>query len=677
MNMNTMNPRSFVIALLLSVLSFASTVRADGFNASNPFAVENAFDLNYDVINPWSENRLPGEFVRNYNRELGKLYDNLDKSGPFKYCATGGFGCNYMSQSSFKGALKGHEARAQESIASYRNRLESRLVDYSTDITNIQNGRDIEGPLTKALLRGRKVSPNSQLQSQKGEIIDENRHLNSVLTNRQDLSSDAQAILDSGVLKPEIPDPNAIEEADNSIDDPTRAIDRWGYSSDFDANFDQLMNKAQFLANNGRPGEANIVASMAGRYKDFHRGQTPAAVAVSPAAASQFPYLKSLDQSSFQGHEAVSIGNAISGLDNVVDGANFYIDLAMDRLSYLQEQPVIGQYLATAEFIWTFHYRLANNPDFALSIGEGVGGVVIDAATGFAQFLAHPIDSSIAVYNAVVEYEKTWHAMKGFAVKAYDDLSTCDQETEECGQIIGRIGGEVAFGTLTAGVGTAIKNTAIAVKVTNKINSTVGKVAGKFARRGKALDLDADDLDTVFQTGYSLTPCEMPLACAPDSVANADTLLKLADDMGLKGADAVDGVKKFGGSARKSGIKHSDELTEFATPLKLRPNSTRVPKSKYDWNDIVNNAKWERNELNKHAWDRHPGLAKDGPNQLPNTRLYDQGARQVIRDADIVVERTKGDILFIDSKKGLGTSVQKKPDGSWKLNSYRIQTLDP
>lgn len=129
-------------------------------------------------------------------------------------------------------------------------------------------------------------------------------------------------------------------------------------------------------------------------------------------------------------------------------------------------------------------------------------------------------------------------------------------------------------------------------------------------------------------------------------------------------------------SAERSGLKHGDEIKDFTNSLKLRKNSVQVPKSKYDWKEIADNAGWRRNELNQHAWERHPGLAKAKENQLPDIQLYDARARQTIRDADIVVERTKGDVLFIDSNKGLATGVQQTESG-WKINSYRIQTLDP
>jgi len=50
---------------------------------------------------------------------------------------------------------------------------------------------------------------------------------------------------------------------------------------------------------------------------------------------------------------------------------------------------------------------------------------------------------------------------------------------------------------------------------------------------------------------------------------------------------------------------------------------------------IADSAKWKGNQLEKHAWERHPRLAKDGSNQLPNSKLYDQRARQNILDAGI------------------------------------------
>ena len=130
-------------------------------------------------------------------------------------------------------------------------------------------------------------------------------------------------------------------------------------------------------------------------------------------------------------------------------------------------------------------------------------------------------------------------------------------------------------------------------------------------------------------------------------------------------------------SVKKSGITDSNVLNEFVTPIPLRPNSSLAKKSDYNWKDISKNATWEKNQLNRHAWERHPGLAKDTSNQLPNTRLYDQGARNTIKNADIVIQRTKGDVVFINTKDGLATSVQQRADGSWKLNSYRMQTLDP
>lgn len=100
-------------------------------------------------------------------------------------------------------------------------------------------------------------------------------------------------------------------------------------------------------------------------------------------------------------------------------------------------------------------------------------------------------------------------------------------------------------------------------------------------------------------------------------------------------------------------------MVEFASSLKLRPGSKRVPKSKFDFEDIAVNGQWRKNKLNLHAWECHPGAAKNGLNQLPSTKLYDQGAKNTIRSADIVIESTKGDILLIDSKTGLVTGWNK------------------
>lgn len=90
--------------------------------------------------------------------------------------------------------------------------------------------------------------------------------------------------------------------------------------------------------------------------------------------------------------------------------------------------------------------------------------------------------------------------------------------------------------------------------------------------------------------------------------------------------------------------------------------------------NVAEKAKWRGNQLEKHAWDRHPGLAKEGTNSLPNSQLYDQRARQNILDADIVVNRKKGDTLYINSENGLATSVQKGADGEIFINSFHLRT---
>lgn len=78
--------------------------------------------------------------------------------------------------------------------------------------------------------------------------------------------------------------------------------------------------------------------------------------------------------------------------------------------------------------------------------------------------------------------------------------------------------------------------------------------------------------------------------------------------------------------------------------------------------------------MNKHAWDRRPGLAKDGPNQLPSSSLYDARARQNILDADVVLKRSKGDVFYLNSTNGQVTTVQQGANGQWFINSYHLRT---
>ncbi|MBR9729660.1 hypothetical protein G3R48_16980, partial [Shewanella intestini] len=88
---------------------------------------------------------------------------------------------------------------------------------------------------------------------------------------------------------------------------------------------------------------------------------------------------------------------------------------------------------------------------------------------------------------------------------------------------------------------------------------------------------------------------------------------------------------------------------------------------------IADSAKWRGDQLQKHAWERHPGLAKDGANQLPSAKLYDQRARQNILDADTVVNRKKGDTLYINSQNGLTTGVQPGANGQTYINTFHLR----
>ncbi len=108
----------------------------------------------------------------------------------------------------------------------------------------------------------------------------------------------------------------------------------------------------------------------------------------------------------------------------------------------------------------------------------------------------------------------------------------------------------------------------------------------------------------------------------------------------------------------------------------LRNGSKIVDSEKYNRNEIIREATWRKGQKEKHAYDRHGGLAKNDHNQIPSPEIYDKNARENLIQADIVIERSKGDIVFLNTKTGQATVVQKSDNG-WKMNSYRIQTENP
>ena len=129
-------------------------------------------------------------------------------------------------------------------------------------------------------------------------------------------------------------------------------------------------------------------------------------------------------------------------------------------------------------------------------------------------------------------------------------------------------GSEIMLGVLTGGSITAIKQAGLTAKVADKVGRTVGRATAQLSSKARKLGLDADGLKKVFEFGSDLTPCMNKLACAGDSVANSQYLLDYASGVGLRGADAVDGMRGVAGAAGKIGATTADIMQDFTRWLK-------------------------------------------------------------------------------------------------------------
>jgi hypothetical protein len=109
--------------------------------------------------------------------------------------------------------------------------------------------------------------------------------------------------------------------------------------------------------------------------------------------------------------------------------------------------------------------------DYLKGFTKGLSQYVFDFATGMYQLVTHPIDTAKGIYNAIVNYDKTYEIISQKIENIIDDYP--NYSVEEKAKLHAQIGAEI--GSLFIGIG-AIKH----LSKTGKITNIISNVSNKF-----------------------------------------------------------------------------------------------------------------------------------------------------------------------------------------------------
>lgn len=207
------------------------------------------------------------------------------------------------------------------------------------------------------------------------------------------------------------------------------------------------------------------------------------------ARARQAFGVEGVTSDTFEGNQVVQLANALARHPEMGDPdshpyAHFYGVTAVQSAVRAAAQDNRAPLLGMLDRGWRLH-------DYLEGFASGVGVFVVDTVTGVRELVTHPVDSAEAMWDAVVNFERTYAAIRTRVEQVVDAYPT--MSTFEKAQLHGQIASEVAslfvgVGALKAGA-TAPKLTTAFGKLSSVTEKTVEGLTGlrRLQQRGSSL----------------------------------------------------------------------------------------------------------------------------------------------------------------------------------------------
>ena len=178
--------------------------------------------------------------------------------------------------------------------------------------------------------------------------------------------------------------------------------------------------------------------------------------------------LPAVDGTTFEGAEIIAVVKEASGQAVIFEDEilHFHFASAVQQASADANDGDTRSVLASVNRAWAV-------VDYAKGFTRGLADFTVDTVTGVASLVRHPVDSAQAIYNSVVNYDKTFDAIHEAMKQIWNEYD--DYTPEQKGHLHAKITAEILSTVLPVG---AIKNAAKAARAA-KLAKAAEKVVGK------------------------------------------------------------------------------------------------------------------------------------------------------------------------------------------------------
>ncbi|MBC7532848.1 MAG: hypothetical protein H7318_14845 [Oligoflexus sp.] len=482
------------------------------------------------------------------------------------------YGCNFLKGGAENRFRDEARAGAVQSRKSYEGSIAKIVDGVDADLASLRNGSDVmnspEGKAAQGVMKAAR-DQHSLATSMRGATMEFVKVAETALQDalkfvmgvaigegeKKDYVLD-KALADS-MLKTR--QSRALPEVFPSFGEMPSLTNN--YSDDPSQNYDELQERAKAYQDAGDPSAAADLTAMAGRLKSFQGGESLEQISPSSEALARFPALADVRQDNFQGYETTLIANEFAGLDS--DLASFYGESLVNQLVSLRAA-ASGRFLSAAEFSWNVARNLATNRPFQMSVLKATGSAAWDNVTGIYHLIRHPIDSVAAIGSALWHLGATYRAIKAALSRAVDDLGTCDEGTDACAKVMGRISGDIAFGMATGGASKGMS----ALQASGKLEVVVeglARMGMSVVSKAKKLEMSAAQFERVLAKAEGAVACGV--ACGGEVLELANQSLQKMEDLGLKSETAVLKIESTLDSAKAMGMSKLADIDAWTTAI--------------------------------------------------------------------------------------------------------------
>ena len=640
--------KNILIAKILWLLSFA--LSAPGYSQAEAdlyFHAESSNPYSFIHFPPNDPNSLAEQ--RDYNKELKRLYGTIDPDSHFKFCSTGGFGCNYLTKSSNNDMRAELVGKKDKDIEDAKKRIERVKSDVAADIGRMRNGQKPQTNTVKKELAGRVTSPKiKNARAAKGRL---ENSTNNAKAGAAKLKNTQEGMNSSA---PDLGNAQAEGLSDFSSSNPTDdATAGYGFNgtagysdTDADVNTATMNDKANFYQSQGNHGMAESMRGMADRYQTFMSGGRPQGQPASPDILAEFGIVAGdLDYGKFTGYETGYLANQMNQFrESILNQSlfSFYTKTLFKHLAEAHKDSRLGDFFYYAEKSYSFYHVISTSPDAKVGLFIGAGIAVRDTVKGTWAFYADPAGAIGAAINSLLNLGETWDIIQGIINENFQLFLNCENDPAACGEMTGKLSVEIGPLIGTGGVASG----KLLTKISRFISLQGRKLATAVFKKGRQLNISNADLQRLIN--YSDFQCSPGSISCGGNYGVMDDVLDFTID--VQPDNPARFIQDLIDTAKTVGLNNSDNLSKAlsgdlpVSKLRIVSNAAFnaaentgewIPKNKHTLSGGGSRARFDTDDFDEIRDLVRDGLRSNRSTFMMNPNL--DGTFRIIADAGKVI----------------------------------------